>query len=185
MEYRRFVPGEVELLAAFLTGEDWPFFGRSGRPRADLVREQAAAGHYDSDQARTFWIVAGTAEVGLIRLFDLGDDTPLFELRIRAAYRSAGLGTAAVRWLTRYLFTAFPRVRRIEGTTRQDNIAMRRTFARCGYVKEAHYRQAWPGRDGTFHDSVGYAILRSDWESGTVTPPDWDDDPGAVAGPGR
>ena len=36
------------------------------------------------------------------------------------------------------VFTEFPDIDRIEGTTRQDNRAMRRTFIRCGYVKEAH-----------------------------------------------
>ncbi len=176
MEYRRFDPAEADLLAEFLTGEDWPYFSGDGAADADRIREQVAVGYYDSDRARTFWVVADT-EVGLIRLFDLGDDTPLFELRIRAAYRGAGLGTRALRWLTQYLFTEFPYIRRIEGTTRQDNIAMRRTFARCGYVKEAHWRQAWPGRGGTVYDAVGYGILRSDWEAGTVTPPDWDDEP--------
>lgn len=54
---------------------------------------------------------------------------------------------------------------------------MRRTFRTCGYVKEAHYRQAWPGPAGTAYDAVGYAILRSDWQAGTITPPQWDDEP--------
>jgi len=67
-------------------------------------------------------------------------------------------------------------MRRIEGTTRQDNRAMRRLFLRCGYAKEAHYRDAWPAQDGTIHDAVGYAILRRDWSAGTVTPPQWDDE---------
>lgn len=86
-----------------------------------------------------------------------------------------------MRWLTSYLFTEFPGIRRIEGTTRQDNHAMRRTFRRCGYVKEAHYRQAWPAPGGRVYDAVGYAILRSDWQSGTITPPEWDDEPSAAA----
>jgi RimJ/RimL family protein N-acetyltransferase len=164
------------VLAEFLTTEDWPY--HSGASSAAQVRQQAAAGDYDNDQTRAFWIVtaAGT-EVGLIRLLDLGDDTPLFDLRIRTAYRGQGLGTRAVRWLTSYLFTEFPGTRRIEGTTRQDNQAMRRTFRACGYVKEAHYRQAWPDPGGTIYDAVGYAILRSDWQAGTITPPDWDDEP--------
>jgi|ERR1035438_1552587 hypothetical protein len=93
--YRRFVPAETDLLAKFLTTEDWPYHG-DGAPDAAQIRDQAAAGHYDNDQTRTFWIVTGT-EAGLIRLLDLADDTPLFDLRIRAAYRGAGLGTRALR----------------------------------------------------------------------------------------
>ncbi|MDQ2815274.1 MAG: GNAT family N-acetyltransferase [Actinomycetota bacterium] len=173
--YRRFVPAEADLLAEFLATQDWPYHG-DGTPDAAQIREQAAAGHYDNDQTRTFWIVTG-AEAGLIRLLDLADDTPLFDLRIRAAYRGAGLGTHALRWLTGYLFTELPNIRRIEGTTRQDNHAMRRTFSKCGYVKEAHYRQAWPAPGGVVYDAVGYAILRTDWQADTITPPDWDDEP--------
>jgi RimJ/RimL family protein N-acetyltransferase len=105
----------------------------------------------------------------------------MFDLRIRAAHRGQGLGTHALRWLTSYLFTEFPGIRRIEGTTRQDNHAMRRTFRTCGYVKEAHYRQAWSAPGGTFYDAVGYAILRSDWNASTITPPQWDDEPPAPA----
>jgi RimJ/RimL family protein N-acetyltransferase len=58
---------------------------------------------------------------------------------------------------------------------------MRRTFRTCGYVKEAHYRQAWPSPGGTINDAVGYAILRTDWQAGTVTPPDWDDEPSSCS----
>jgi RimJ/RimL family protein N-acetyltransferase len=175
--YRRFVPADADLLAEFLTTEEWPYHA-DGAPSATRIRQQAAAGDYDNDRTRAFWIITGTGAVaGLIRLLDLGDDTPLFDLRIRAAYRGQGLGTRAVRWLTGYLFTEFPGIRRIEGTTRQDNQAMRRTFRTCGYVKEAHYRQAWPAPGGTVRDAVGYAILRTDWQAGTITPPEWDDEP--------
>ncbi|MFI7694506.1 hypothetical protein ACIBQ6_35955 [Nonomuraea sp. NPDC049655] len=48
-----------------------------------------------------------------------------------------------------------------------------RTF----FVKEAHHRRAWPGRDGRLYDSVAYAILRSDRETGEVTPVAWEDEP--------
>lgn len=51
---------------------------------------------------------------------------------------------------------------------------MRRTFTVCGWVQEAHYRQAWPVAGGPASDSVAYSILRSDWRNGTVTPVPWD-----------
>jgi RimJ/RimL family protein N-acetyltransferase len=205
VHYRRFVPAEAGTLAEFLSTESWPYHG-GGTPAASQVREQAAAGHFDNDQTRTFWIVADAsccyqpvgdggagagagngagALIGLIRLMDLGDSTPLFDLRIRAACRGKGLGTAAVRWLTAYLFTEFPGLRRIEGHTRQDNEAMRRAFRACGYVKEAHHRQAWPSPGGTIYDAIGYAIVRTDWQAGTVTPPVWDDEPELSAVPKR
>lgn len=167
---RPFVPSGGDALIDFLTSDTWPF-------HSSVVLDQARIGQwmsdgvYDSAENRTFWIGAGDDTVGLIRLMDLGDETPLFDLRIRSRWRGQGFGVQALAWSTRYLFDEFPLIRRIEGTTRQDNVAMRRTFQRCGYAKEAHYRDAWAGPEGSVHDAVGYAILRRDWQAGTVTAP--------------
>ncbi|MEV7546030.1 GNAT family N-acetyltransferase [Streptomyces sp. NPDC089915] len=176
--YEPFEPAHAERLAAFLSGDTWPFHGADVVGEAE-ARRWVAEGRYDGPDNRAFWITVAGERAGLIRLMDLCDPTPLFDLRIRAGYRGRGLGGAAVVWLTGYVFTGFPDVRRIEGTTRQDNAAMRRAFRRGGYVKEAHHRGAWPSSDGRLHDAVGYAVLRDDWISGTTTPADWDDEPGA------
>jgi RimJ/RimL family protein N-acetyltransferase len=81
--------------------------------------------------------------------------------------------TAAVRWLSGEVFGGWPGVNRIEAQTRRDNRAMRVVLRRCGYVKEAHYRRAWPAEDSVVHDGIGYALLRDDWERWTTTPVDW------------
>ncbi len=112
-------------------------------------------------------------------IFDLGDPTPMFDLRIAAASRGNGYGTETVRWLTSRIFSTWADKERIEATTRADNWAMRAVLARCGYAKEAYYRQAWSSPKGAC-DAVGYAILRSDWSTGTTTPVSWGDEP---AGP--
>jgi hypothetical protein len=52
---------------------------------------------------------------------------------------------------------------------------MRATFRGAGWVKEAFYRDGWPVGADVRVASVGYAVLRRDWESGTVTPVVWDD----------
>jgi RimJ/RimL family protein N-acetyltransferase len=52
---------------------------------------------------------------------------------------------------------------------------MRAVFEKCGYAKEGHFRQAWPVSDGSRLDSVEYGILRSDWETATITPVNWTD----------
>jgi hypothetical protein len=66
VEYRRFVPAEADLLAEFLTAEDWPYFAGPGRPQAGRIREQVTAGEFDNDRTRTFWIVTDTdTEAGL------------------------------------------------------------------------------------------------------------------------
>lgn len=68
-----------------------------------------------------------------------------------------------------------PKVNRFEGQTREDNIAMRKTFVRCGWLKEAHYREGWPVDEGSPLASIAYGILRRDWETGQTTLFDWDD----------
>jgi RimJ/RimL family protein N-acetyltransferase len=174
--YERFVSDEGGELAAFLCGEVWPF--HSGGPEErEAVLARVAAGYYDDESTQTYWVVVDGTRVGLLVLEDLGDDTPMFDLRFRAAHRGQGHGTGAVRWLTERLFTTLPDIGRIEAVTRQDNLAMRRVLARCGYAKESHYRNAWPAPDGKIHDSVGYAIIRKDWQTGEVTTPNWNDDP--------
>jgi RimJ/RimL family protein N-acetyltransferase len=183
----QFVPigesdAETAALAELLCGDEWPFHGTS-RPSREKVEGWLAGGRFTGSGVRSFWIrVAeedtasrtrlGLAETaaGVVTLRDLADPTPVFDLRLRSAYRGRGLGSAAVRWLTDYLFTEFPEIRRIEGHTRRDNLAMQRVLERCGYVREAYYRQSWPSSDGSVHDSFGYAILRQDWLSGDITP---------------
>ncbi|GIH74334.1 GNAT family N-acetyltransferase [Planobispora longispora] len=185
VKYERFVRNEEqeELLAGFLSGERWPYHvGES--VSGDAVRRKIAEDYYDNASARTFWIMVDDVRAGLIRLEDLDDETPMFDLRIRSDHRGLGIGGRAVTWLTEYLFTTFPEISRIEGTTRQDNHAMRRIFRRCGYLKEAHYREAWPGAEGSVYASIGYGILRRDWLADTVTPLDWDDEPGTDDPPG-
>ncbi|MDX3235124.1 GNAT family protein [Streptomyces sp. ME03-5709C] len=182
IEFRRTLGSDTDALVRFLTRESWPFHTVSTVDRATACR-WIDEGRFASEDNRSFWIVAEEENIGLLRLMDLSDDTPLFDLRIRAEHRGRGFGVRAVTWLTRYLFEQCPQVSRIEGTTRQDNRPMRRVFLRCGYAKEAHYRDAWPAADGTVHDTVGYAILRHDWEVGRVTRVRWDDDePVDVAG---
>jgi RimJ/RimL family protein N-acetyltransferase len=68
-----------------------------------------------------------------------------------------------VDWPADHLFTT-TRKHRLAGETRADNAAMRRVFERCGWAQEAHYRQSWPTEDGGWIDSVGYALLRDDWQ---------------------
>lgn len=168
------LPDETGLLADWLCSESWPFHSQS-----NLSLEQALqrirAGAFSGSNHQTFWILQGAERIGLIKLLDLDDiedGYPLFDLRLRSAFRGQGIGEQAVTWLTSYLFTHWPELDRIQGTTRSDNAAMRRVFVKCGYVKEGHYRKAWDGQA-----SIHYGILREDSESGVITPLDWFDEP--------
>jgi len=168
-----------DALVGFLTGNDWPFHPEPRLEPAVVLRRLGDGVFESSGDRECWWVVRSGERVGLVVVFDLADPTPMFDLRIAAGSRGRGYGTVTVRWLTSRIFSTWADKDRVEATTRADNWAMRSVLTRCGYAKEAHYRQAWSGHDGAC-DAVGYAILRSDWETGMATAVNWDD---SLAGP--
>ena len=163
------------VLYDLLCTERWPLRVKSTLTEAD-VRYEIELGIYDNDDVLTFLIDVGDEVAGYVRADDLGQERsePQLDFRLRERYRGQGIGRLALDFITREIFARYPQTRRIEGQTRRDNIAMRKVFVRGGYVMEAVYRRAWPTDDEHF-DGIGYAILRSDWETGTTTPVEWDE----------
>lgn len=136
-----------EALVALLVSNDWPFHVRP-TVAAEQVSAAIDAGAYRDDDNDTFWVEHDQlGRIGVLRLEDLTDQAPLFDLRLDASARGRGLGAEILRVATDHVFSTMPQVRRFEGQTREDNIAMRKTFQRAGWVKEAHYREGgrWPG----------------------------------------
>lgn len=165
---------EAEKLVSFLTAESWDHHGESHLTE-DKIQEQLKEGFYTGHGTETFWVLSHDGDAcGLLRIFDLEDGTPLFDLRLSASVRGKGYGKTCVEWLTDYIFLNYPDKNRIEAYTRVDNAAMRRVLAFCGYVKEAHHREAWPS-NGILYDAAGYGVLRKDWESKTLTPVKWEE----------
>ena len=58
---------------------------------------------------------------------------------LRIISRGFGYGPKALRLITEFVFGLPEEKIRLEGHTRQDNFAMRKTFERAGFVKEAHF----------------------------------------------
>jgi RimJ/RimL family protein N-acetyltransferase len=141
------------------------------------VLESISSGDYGKGNDLTFFVEIDCRDIGMVRLEDVADDKadPALDLRIREKSRGRGLGVAALRFITGE-FRRNPERWRIEGQTRRDNLAMRHTFVRAGWAKEAVYRQAWPPTP-TACDSTAleYAVLRGDWKESTTTPPDFSD----------
>ena len=173
---RELTASETEALIAFLTGNEWPFHVRL-RWSPEHVTVALADGLFGSAGISTFWLTADGANIGLAVVSDLEDHAPLLDVRLAESSRGRGYGTAALHAVSKWVLTTYPEIQRFEGQTRVDNVAMRKTFLRCGWIKEAHYRAAWPNHDGQLMDSVGYGLLRRDWQSGHATPVDWFDDP--------
>jgi RimJ/RimL family protein N-acetyltransferase len=176
-----FDPGsDAEALVTFLSTNTFPFHVWPHVAEAD-ARDRVSAGHYWSDERTGHWVELDGVRIGIAVLEDVDDipggGAPLFDLRLADGFRGNGLGEAVLRRLTSHVFETYSTLRRFEGQTREDNIAMRKVFVRSGWVKEAHYREAWPVDGGDVLASIAYGILRRDWESGTTTPVNWDDLP--------
>lgn len=163
-----------DALIAFMTGHEFPHHVVS-RPTREQVEEWIADGRFRDEDNDSYWIDhAEHGRVGFFRFEDLSDAAPLFDLRLDTAWRGRRLSADVIRAAADRVFTTMPDVNRFEGQTREDNIAMRRTFVRCGWAQEAYYREGWPVEGRRPLASVAYSILRRDWESGTVTPVVWD-----------
>lgn len=166
---------EIDALVKFLTSDTWGFFG-TPNPKPERIRARYENQYYTGDDCKTFWVVLDqNTKAGIVRIYDLQDGAPLFDIMISSKYKGRGIGTIAVNWLVDYVFNNFSDKERIEANTRQDNHAMRCVFHKCGFAKEAHYRKAWVGQDGKPYDAIGYGITKEDWQSGKITPVNWND----------
>lgn len=157
-------------LLSFLTTEEFPFHVRR-RPTTAQVTADIDAGAWGGDDVEAFWLDDDDrGRVGLVRLDDLADATAMVDLRLAQRWRGHGIGTQALALVTDRVFRTRPSVVRLEGQTREDNAAMRRTFDKSGWVHEAYYRDGWPVEGGTPLASVAYSVLRRDWLTGVTTP---------------
>ena len=175
VKLEKFKPHQSEELITFLTSYQWPFHGTS-KPLRSALEKLIADGFFISEESETFWLMdENNHKIGIIRLYDLQDDTPVFDIRINPEIQGQGYGTQAIALLCKYVFSSLMDKRRLEGYTRADNKAMINVFKKCHFAKEAHHRDSWPDDNGKYYDSVGYTILKSDWENNTITPVLWNE----------
>lgn len=165
---------DTEAIIGFLSSNRF-LFHVDPAPTAEKVRAGVENGRFWNEESQGYWIDDDGVQLGMAVLQDLQDDTPMFDLRLEESRRGQGKGAGVVSALCDMVFNSMPGILRFEGQTREDNIAMRKTFLRAGFIKEAHYRLGWPTHDGGHVASVAYGILRQDWESGTTTAIEWDD----------
>jgi RimJ/RimL family protein N-acetyltransferase len=166
---------DVDGLIDFFTTEEFPFHAGPSGWSEETVRERIANGYFVDEENETFWIVhSELGKIGLVRLEDLRDETPMFDLRLAGRFRGRGLGIEVLEAIAAHIFSNTPAIR-LEGQTREDNHAMRSVFDRAGWTKEAHYRRSWPVASGDPLDSIAYAILREEWETGVSGELHWHD----------
>ncbi|RDI45503.1 GNAT family N-acetyltransferase [Falsibacillus pallidus] len=166
---------ELDDLVSFLTDTAWEYHSNPTPEKKQIV-EQYHNGWYQDDR-ETYWIEQENEKIGLLMIHDINDTIPLFDIKLSKIARGNGIGTKAVHWMTDYTFSLPDKKIRIEAYTRSDNLQMRKTLYKCGFVKEGYLRSAWENSDGTVNDSICYAIIRTDWENKKTTPIKFDDFP--------
>ncbi|MDO5645429.1 MAG: GNAT family protein [Dermabacter sp.] len=160
-------------LLAFFTENHFPFH-LIARPAASEVEARLERGAFDSASVCSYWVLADHEAVGFMTVSDTEDPSALVDVRLADGARGRGIGRLAVRALAGAVFPRFSDLARLEATTLVDNIAMQRAFLHAGWVKEAHYRSAGTMPDGRTTDTLGYALLRTDWASGKSQPVAWE-----------
>jgi Acetyltransferase (GNAT) domain len=125
--------GDREELVDFLTAHEFPFHA-TRRPARATVESWIDGGRFGDPEHAAYWIHAHPGRIGLVVRHDLTDDAPLFDLRLATEHRGKGYRADVLKALTAQVFTTMPAVNRFEGQTREDNIAMRKTFV--GRVRE-------------------------------------------------
>ena len=76
-----------------------------------------------------------------------------------------GFATEAARALVDLAFTHYP-LHRLMARLDPRNLASARLCERLGMRHEAHTRQDYPDRDGTWSDTAVYGLLREEWARG-------------------
>ncbi|GAK06162.1 acetyltransferase, GNAT family [Geomicrobium sp. JCM 19037] len=152
----------------FLLASTWPF--HRSVSSSDEEYRKVFQSFYMNRNNQAFWIENDAEKVGLLVIEDINDDIPFIDMRLAERFRGQGLGKQCLHWATDYIFQLPQKKYRIEGHTKVANIAMRKTFHACGYVKEGYFRDAWENSDGSLEDCLCYAFIRRDWGKDTPTP---------------
>ena len=88
---------EIDVLIEFLTSDTWEFYG-TPNPKPESIRANYENQHYTGNDCKTFWVVSEQdIKVGMIRIYDLEDGAPLFDIRILSKYKNMGIGTRTVK----------------------------------------------------------------------------------------
>ncbi|WP_019156304.1 GNAT family N-acetyltransferase [Robertmurraya massiliosenegalensis] len=159
---------ELDDLVSFMTSNHW-IYHSNPHPSIDEIESRFHKGWYSTNK-ETFWIEKDSKKIGLLIVHDMDDTILSFDIRIDAKVRGNGYATIAMHWLINYVFNLQDKKIRLEAYTRSDNLAMRKTLHKCGFVKEGYLRDAWENDDGSVADSICYALIRKDWEHKQVTP---------------
>jgi len=157
---------DIKDIHDLLTTNRWEYF-LDPVITADGLRKRNEE-YFSSNDSKTL-VYRNTQNklLGVIRFFEIDDNdtsSPDFTIYVDEQARQKGVGEKLLNEGVRFIFDAYKNIRRVEATTRCDNIPMQRLFEAVGFTKESHYRKVWKNSDtGEFVDAFGYAVLKDEF----------------------
>ncbi len=165
MHIRPFKKEDLLKIHNLLLSNTWEFFTKPTLSKSDLISRNEY--YFSSISNETIVLVDDEEDVkGFIRFFDIEnveDASTLFDVYVDLGYRGKGFGTLLVIEGIKYIYEKYKNIRRIEATTRFDNLTMQKVLEKCGFRKEAQYRKAWKIDSESFVDTFGYGLLREEF----------------------
>jgi RimJ/RimL family protein N-acetyltransferase len=104
--------------------------------------------------------------MGVVRLTVTNRELGQAELgyRLSPAYWGRGYASEAARALVDFGFSTIG-LHRVCALCHPDNSSSQRVMQKVGMHYEGHLREDWRNRDGSWRDSLLYAILEQDWRA--------------------
>ena len=88
-----------------------------------LIEKAIEEGGYESDEVKTFWVENENGEkVGIVKIYDLQDEIPFFDLRIADMSRGIRVWSKSTSTCCGICLRFTGKKIRLEGHTRQDNL---------------------------------------------------------------
>jgi len=150
---------------------DGPYYRRPDeRERDELITQlgrRIATGDFPSPRTRL--IIAdrtSNALVGSVARYWISEETHWLALGIQLfddATWGRGLGAEALWLWCDHLWRTMPELVRLDLRTWSGNHGMQALARKLGFIEEARFRMARIV-DGTYHDGLGFGILRTEWE---------------------
>ena len=163
---RVFNPEDIKDIHNLLTSNRWEYF-LDPVITAEGLKKRNEEYFSSKDSKSLVYRSAQNNLLGVIRFFEIEDNdtsSPDFTINVDEQARQKGVGKQLLREGVQFIFDMYKNIRRVEATTRCDNVPMQRLFEAVGFAKESHYRKVWKNSNtGVFMDAFGYAVLKDEF----------------------
>lgn len=146
-----------------------PYYPQKNLEEVEAQMQVLQAALHTPDQIRQRLVIADLETdilIGTVSWYWQSQETHWLSLGIAIydnSFWGKGIGQDALTIWCQYLFDAFPEIVRLDLRTWSGNPGMMALAKKLGFQQEACFRKARIV-NGAYYDSIGYGILRAEWE---------------------